>query len=102
MLINHDGEFKLWQREWLDLGPPPAYASHAIDEWLPDSESAIGDAQVHPQLRRTEGHRFPAGQTVQPDQAVSTVHALGFSRRCMIILLPQLFSKKLHDLSDER
>ena len=104
MIFKHDGEFKLWQREWVRPGPPPAFASRSIDTWVSGSESAIGDTQVHPQLRRGPGHTFSAigeegPEDLDLDKAWSTVQALGYTRRCMIISLPQLFLMKVHDLS---
>ena len=97
MVSKHDGEFKLWQREWVTRGPPPAFASRSIDAWVSVSESAIGDTQVHSQLRRGPGHTFSAIGEERPedldlDKAWSTVEG-------MIISLPQLFLMKIHDFS---
>ena len=104
MVSKHDGEFKLWQREWVTRGPPPAFASRSIDAWVSVSESAIGDTQVHSQLHRGPGHTFSAIGEERPedldlDKAWTTVEAPGYSRRCMIISLPQLFLMKIHDES---
>jgi hypothetical protein len=101
MVAKHDGEFKLWQREWVTSGPPPAFASHSIDAWVSGSKS---DTQVHPQLHRGPGHSFSAIGEERPedldlDKAWSTVQAPGYTRRCMIISLPQLFLMKIHDSS---
>jgi len=106
MVSKHDAEFKLWQREWVTRGPPPAFASRSIDAWVSVSESAIGDTQVHSQLHRGPGHTFSFSATGEErpedlhlDKAWTTVEALGYSRRCMIISLPQLFLMKIHDES---
>ena len=86
------------------LAPRPNFSSRSIDAWVSGSESAIGDTQVNPQLRRGPGHTFPAigeegPEDLDLDKAWSTVQAPGYTRRCMIISLPQLFLMKVHDLS---
>lgn len=100
MLIKHDGEFKLWQKEWAPHGPPSTFETCNVDEWV--RTSVIGDP--HPQLIRRPGHVFSSsaigeGEGSDLANACSTVHAPGWSRRCLVISLAQLFLMKLHEFS---